>query len=107
MDTMFMNSENSKTSEPYVLILKLTDKLDLRIENINNPSVRIYVSKIKNRITFKIKTGYSFELLTSEIMKVLGSTENKITKDKNGKNVPHLEITEVVLIHCNIIHNDY
>ena len=107
MDTMFMNSENSKTSEPYVLILKLTDKLDLRIENMNNPSVRIYVSKIKNRITFKIKTGYSFELLTPEIMKVLGSTENKITKDKNGKNVPHLEITEVVLIHCNIIHNDY
>ena len=40
-------------------------------------------------------------------MKVLGSTENKITKDKNGENVPHLEITEVVLVHCNIVNNDY
>ena len=39
-------------------------------------------------------------------MKLLGSTENKITKDKNGENVPHLEITEVVLVHCNIVNND-
>ena len=40
-------------------------------------------------------------------MKLLGSTKNKITKDKNGENVPHLEITEVVLVHCNIVSNDY
>ena len=40
-------------------------------------------------------------------MKLLGSTENKITKDKNGENVPHLEIAEVVLVHCNISNNDY
>ena len=40
-------------------------------------------------------------------MKILGSTENKITKDKNGENVSHLEITEVVLVHCNILNNDY
>ena len=40
-------------------------------------------------------------------MKLLGSTENKITKDKNGKNVPHLEIIEVVLVYCNIIDKDY
>ena len=40
-------------------------------------------------------------------MKLLRSTENKITKDKNGENVPHLEISEVVLVHCNIVHNDY
>ena len=39
-------------------------------------------------------------------MKLLGSTENKITKEKNAENVPHLEITEVVLVHCNIV-NDY
>ena len=62
---------------------------------------------MKNRITFKIKTGYYFELLTPETMKLLGRTENKITKDKNGENVPHLEITEVVLVHCNIVNNDY
>ena len=40
-------------------------------------------------------------------MKLLGSTKNKLTKDKNGENVPHLEITEVVLVHCNIVNNDY
>ena len=40
-------------------------------------------------------------------MKLLESTENKITKDKIGENVPHLEITEVVLVHCNIVNNDY
>ena len=39
-------------------------------------------------------------------MKLLGSTENKITKDKNGENVPHLEITEVVLVHSNIVNDD-
>ena len=40
-------------------------------------------------------------------MKLLGSTKSKITKDKNGENVPHLEITEVVLVHCNMVNNDY
>ena len=40
-------------------------------------------------------------------MKLLGSNENKTTKDKNGKNVPHLELTEVLLAHCNIVKNDY
>ena len=76
-------------------------------ENTDKPSIQIYVNKIENRITFKIKNGYSLELLTKETMKLLGSTENKITKDKNGENVPHLEITEVVLVHCNIVNNDY
>ena len=162
-----MNLENSKTSELHVLILKLTDKLDLRRseniislsnlsiyytwknikishnnnkckisspkwndkfelpdgsysvsniqdyfeyilkkhgEDIDKPSVQIYVNKIGNRVTFKIKNGYS---LMSETMKLLGSTENKITKDKNGENVPHLEIAEVVLVHCNIVNNDH
>ena len=65
-------------------------------ENTDKPSVQIYVNKIENRITFKIKDGYSLELLTPETMKLLGGIENKITKDKNGENVPHLEITEVV-----------
>ena len=40
-------------------------------------------------------------------MKLLGSTKNKITKDKNCENVPHLEIKEVVIVHCNIVNNDY
>ena len=76
-------------------------------EDIDKPSVQLYVNKIENRVTFKIKNGYSLELLTPESIKLLGSTENKITKDENGENVPHLEITEVVLVHCDIVNNDY
>ena len=165
-----MNSKNSKTSKPNILILKLTNKLDLRIgekvftlsslsiyytwknvkssynnnkikiskprwngkfelpdgsysisniqgcfeyilkkhgEDIDKPSIQIYVNKIENKVTFKFKNGCSLELLTPETMKLLGSTENKITKDKNGENVPNLEITEVVLVHCDIVDNDY
>ena len=165
-----MNSENSKTSKLHFLILKCTNKLDLRIgekiialsnlsiyymrknikssynnntfkisvltwndkfqlsdglysvsdiqdyfeyilkkhgENIDKPSVQIYVNKIENRVTFKIEDGYSLELLTPETMKLLGSTKNKITKDKNVENVQHLEITEVLLLHCDIVNNDY
>ena len=127
-----MNSENSKTSKPHVLILKLTNKLDLRMgekvialsnlsiyytwinikssynnnkfkicvsiwndkfelsdwsysvsdiqdyfeymekkkhgEDIDKPSVQIYINKVENRVTFNIKNGYSLELLTWETM---------------------------------------
>ena len=77
------------------------------INNKNKPSVQIYVNKVENRITFKIKNGYSLELLTKETMKLLGSAENKITKDKNDENVPHLEVTEVVLVHCSTVNNDH
>ena len=73
----------------------------------DHPSIRIYVNRIENRITFKIKTGYYLEFLTSETMKSLGSPKSEITKDENGENVSHLEITEVVLIHCNILNNNY
>ena len=76
-------------------------------ENTDNPSIQRYVNKTENRITFKIKDGYSLELWTPETMKLHGSTENKITKDKNGENLPRLEITEVVLVHCDIVNNDY
>ena len=170
MDTIFMNSENSKTSEHNVLVLKLTDKLDLRrgqktvtlsnlsiyytwknvksshnnnkfkispptwseeftlsdgsysvsdiqdyfeyilkehSESVNNPSIRMYINRIENRITFKMKSGYYLVLLTPETMKLLLSTESKKTKEKNGENVPHLEIVELVLVHCNLVNNDY
>ena len=67
-------------------------------ESVDKPSVQIYVNKIiENRVTFKIKDRYSLELLTPETMRLPGSSENKITKGKNGENVPHLEITEVLL----------
>ena len=51
-------------------------------ENTDNPSIRIFVNKIENRITFKIKNGYSLELLTPETMKLLGSTKNIAAKIK-------------------------
>ena len=85
-------------------------------KDCDNPSIRTYINNIyvlilvlilQNRITFKIKTGYYLELLTTETMKLLGSTKNKITKDETVENVPHLEITELVLVHCNIVNNDY
>ena len=170
MDTIFMDSENSRTSEYHVLVLKLTNKLDLRrgqktvalsnpsiyytwknvkssynnnefkissptwseefelpdrsysvpdiqdyfeyilkkhSESVDNPSTRIYVNKIENRIKFKIKSRYYLELLTPETMTLVESAENKINKDKNGENIPRLEIVEIVLVHCNLVNNDY
>ena len=67
-------------------------------EQIHNLSKRIFVNKIENRITFKIKTGYYLELLTPETMKLLRCNENEIIKDKNSGNVSCLEITEVLLV---------
>ena len=58
-------------------------------------SIRIYINKIKNRITFKIKSGYYLELLTQETMKLLENAVNKINKDKNGENLPHLGFVEL------------
>ena len=161
-----MNSENTKTSEYHVLLLKLVDKLDLRSsqksvalsnlsiyytwrniegsyknnkskisaptwsdefelldgsysisdiqdyfeyilkkhsESVDDLPIETFVSKNENRITFKIKNGYYLELLTPETMKLLGSTESKTTVEKNGENVPHLEVVELVSNHCNIV----
>ena len=60
------------------------------------------VSDIQN---IRIRTGYYLELLTPESVKLLGKIKEKITKNKNGENVPHLEIT-AVLIHCHIVNNN-
>ena len=69
--------------------------------------VDIYPNKTKNRIVFKIKTGYKLELLTPETMRLLRSTKKDVDKDKNGEKVPKLESVEVVLVHCNLVKNDY
>ena len=53
--------------------------------------------------SFKIKTGYYLKILTPEIIKLLGSTKKKINNGENGKNMSHLQMTEVVLLHCNIL----
>ena len=102
------NKELELPDESYS-VLDIQDYFEYILEKhqivTDNPSIRIYIKKIKNRITFKIKTGYYLDFVTPETKKLLGRT--KITKDENGETVPRLEITEVVLIHCNIVNNDY
>ena len=171
METIFMNTENSKTNESQRFKLDLTDKLTLKNPNENmalahlsiyytwknikseyknnkfkistptwndtfdlldgsysssdiqdyfefiikkhetlteNPLIQIYPKiKIKNRIFPKIKTGYKLELLTLETRKLLGGTKKDVDSGKNSENVPKLESVEVVLVHCNLVKNDY
>ena len=161
METIFMNTENSKTNESHRFRLDLTDKLNLKnprknmaLANLSiyytwknikseynnnrfkitapnwnetfdlpdgsysisdiqdyfefiikkdetlteNLSMKIYPNKIKNRIVFK-----KLELLTPKTIKLLRITNKVVDKDKNGKNVPKLEIVELVLVHCNLV----
>ena len=170
MNTIFINSENSKIHDSHRLLLNLSVKIDLKrrdkyvpVSNLSisytwksikksyknnkfkisvatwskkfelyiglysvsdiqdyfeyiikqhetvtdNPRIIVYVNKIENRVAFKIKTGYYLQLLTPETMKLLGSTKSKITKDENGEKMPHLKTTEIILVHCNIVHNNY
>ena len=72
-----------------------------------NSPVQIYPNKIKSRIVFKIKADYKLELLSPETIKLLGSTKKDVDKDKHGENVPKWESVEVVLVHCNLVKNDY
>ena len=72
-----------------------------------NPPVQIQVNKIKNRIVFKIKTRYKLEFLTPETIKLLGNARKDVDKDKDGEIVPRLESAQVVLVHCNLVKNDY
>ena len=71
-----------------------------------NPSITIYVNKIENRNTFNIKIRYYLELLTHATIKLLGRTTSKINRNENSKNLFHLEVTEALLIHCNIGNSD-
>ena len=72
-----------------------------------NPPIQIYPNKVKNRIVFRIKTGYKLEMLTPETMTLLGSTKKDVDEDKDGEKVPKLESAEVILVHCNLMKNDY
>ena len=155
METIFMNTENSKTNEPHRFRLSLAVKLNVKNPNTNtalgnlsihytrknikstynnnkfkiyaptwndtfdlpdgsysiadiqdyvesvfkkhetlieNPPVQIYPNKIKNRILFKLKTGYKLELLSPETRKLLGSTKNDVDQDKDGKDVSFIEV---------------
>ena len=62
---------------------------------------------VQNRIVFNIKMRYKLELLTPETMKLLESGKKDVDKYKDGENVPKLESVEVVLVHCNLVKNDY
>ena len=72
-----------------------------------NPPNQIYPNKVKNRIVFRIKTGYKLEMLTPETMTLLGRTKKDVDEDKDGEKVPKLESAEVILVHCNLMKNDY
>ena len=72
-----------------------------------DPSVELYPNRINNRIVFKIKTGCKLQLLTPETMRLLESTKKVVDQDKNGKDVPKLESTEIVLVHCHVVNNNY
>ena len=72
-----------------------------------NPPIQIYLNKIKNRIIFKVKAGYKLELLSTQTMKLLGSTKKDVDKDKNGEDVAKLESVKVFLVHCNLVNNSY
>ena len=74
---------------------------------VENSPIQIYPNKIKNRIVFKIKTGYKLEVLSSETMKLLGSAKKDVDKDKGGEDVRKLESVKVVLVHCNLVNKSY
>ena len=62
---------------------------------------------MKNRIVFKIKIGYKLKLLSPETMKLLGSTKKDVDQEKDVEDVPKLKFVEVVLVHCNLVNNNY
>ena len=72
-----------------------------------NLLIQICPNKLKNKIVFKIKTGYKLEKLTPETMRLLGTAKMDVNKDKDGENLPKLESVEAVLVHCNLVKNDY
>ena len=91
----------SDTQDYFEFIIKKHEALS------ENPPIQTYLNKIKNRIIFKVKTGYKLELLSPEAIKLLGSTKNDVDKDKDGEDVPKLESVEVALSHCNLVNNSY
>ena len=79
----------------------------MKLLDTDNPPIKIYVNKIKSRIVFKVITRYKLELLTEETMQLLGGSKKVFDKNKNRELVPRLETVEVVLVHCNLLNNNY
>ena len=69
--------------------------------------MQIYLNKIKDKIVFKIKTGYKLELLSPATMKLSRSTKNDVDQDKDDENAPKLGSAEVALVHCHLVNNNY
>ena len=69
--------------------------------------MQIYLNRIKNRIVFKIKKDSKLVLLSPEKIKLLGSTKKDVHQNTDGENAPKLEPVEVVLVHCNLVKNNY
>ena len=67
----------------------------------------MFLNKIKNKTVIKINTGYKLELLSEEIMQLLGSSKKDIDQNKDGEIMPKLETVEVVLVHCNLVNHNY
>ena len=88
------------------ILLKIF-KINLNFSSKKHLPVEIYPTKIKNRNIFKIKTDYKLELLTPETMRLLEITKKDFDANKNGEIVRKLESIEVVLVHCNLVKNDY
>ena len=86
--------------------LKMIQKHESTIKNDEESPILIYPNEVKNRIVFKIKTGYKLDLLTKGTQKLLGD-EAVIDKNKNRKNVPQLDQVGYVLLHCYLVQNDY
>ena len=168
METIFMNSQNSKTSEKHRFVLNLSERMNLKdrqkyialsnlsiyytwknvkkeykngkfkitaptwneefelpdgsytVADINDyfqfiikkhtneeDGLKVYINKIQNRITFKLKTGWSLTLMTQQTQTLMGSKEKTINSSRNGELVPEMEITEVVLVHCSLVNNNY
>lgn len=75
-------------------------------EKTDNLPIQVYSNKIKNGLIVKTKSEYYFEFLTLETKKLKGSAVERITRDQNNENLPQLEITEALLVRCNLVTND-
>ena len=87
------------------IILNISKK-KLREKTVINPSIRLYVNKIENRLHLKLKQYYSLTFNTTN-NEITWKHKKKRNKYENGKTVSHLEITEIVLLYCNIVKNDH
>ena len=102
-DTFYLPDVSYSISDIQDYFEFIIKKHEVLTENL---PIQIYPNKIKNRIVFKIKTGYKLEFLTPETMKLLGSTKKDVVSDNNSENVPKLESVEVAVVHRDLVKND-